>query len=81
MHADIDVKNAIDLLLDQWTLPRPELLISIISDTKSKELDEKLSKHIANGLSQVNVAHVYFDQIFIKFIDSNFGSRKSNNVL
>lgn len=59
LHADIDVKNAIDLLLDQWTLPRPELLISIISDTKSKELDEKLSKHIANGLSQVNVAHVY----------------------
>ena len=39
-------------------MPKPELLISIISDTKSNELDEKLSENIANGLSQVNVVHV-----------------------
>ena len=58
MHADIEVKYAIDLLLEKWTLPKPELLISIISDTKSNELDEKLSENIANGLSQVNVVHV-----------------------
>lgn len=59
LHDDIDTEHAKELLVQHWAAPEPDLLISIIGNNKLNDLEEKLTKRVANGLSQVSVLQYF----------------------
>ena len=49
------MKDVINLLLKDWKLALPEVLISVMGDDEITQTNPKLSALVSNGLTQVSI--------------------------
>lgn len=61
LTSDADPVDVLTLLLREWQLDLPKLLVSVIGGEKSLKLSSKLKQLFSDGLCQVKCNHMKKD--------------------